>query len=172
MKLDIGGRGPVGSAERRGEDYLTVSLDRGGPSERGSQLVADMGTLPFRDNSIDAIWSSHALEHVPMARVIPILKEWLRVIKPGRRLILQVPNFDYIAKYWLTGPGREWAERMVFGEQANEHDFHRCAFTGTVLKTDLAGAGWQVRRVELRWNHDQETLQAVAVKPTSEAIAP
>jgi hypothetical protein len=61
---------------------------------------------------------------------------------------------------------------MVFGLQVNqttglpdEGEFHRCAFTSAVLRADLEAAGFEVLRVEMRWTHNQETLQAVARKP-------
>jgi predicted SAM-dependent methyltransferase len=154
VKLDIGG-----GRNKRDEDYLAVDL------YGDTDVKAAMWALPFRDSSIDSIWSSHSLEHVPMVKVPETLKEWHRVLKPGARAIVSVPNFDYVAKYWLTGPDRPWAEAMVFGTQATEGEFHKAAFTAAILKGDLEAAGFEVKRVEMRWSYNQETLQAVAVKP-------
>jgi predicted SAM-dependent methyltransferase len=103
-----------------------------------------------------------------MSKVPETLKEWYRILKPGGKLILQVPNFDYVARYWLTGPDRVWAEQMVFGLQSDSGQFHKCAFTSAMLKGDLEGCGFIVERVEYRWTHNQETLQAVAKKPLHE----
>jgi predicted SAM-dependent methyltransferase len=154
LKLDIGA-----GDSRHDEDYTTID------AFTGADVKAEMWALPFAEGVVDEIWSSHALEHVGMAKVPETLKEWHRVLKPGRRVIVQVPNFDYVAKYWLTGPDRAWAEAMVFGHQAHAGEFHRCAFTPMTLRADLEGAGFEVKRVEFRWAYNQETLQAVAVKP-------
>lgn len=154
MKLDIGG-----GYEKRGEDYVGVDIT-GNPD-----VKANMWDLPFQADSVQSIWSSHTLEHCPRKKVTGTLKEWLRVLRPGGRLICTVPNFDYVAKYWLTGENREWAEAMVFGFQDNDGDYHRTAFTHGLLRGDLEAAGFDVKRVELRWTHNQETLQAVAIKP-------
>ena len=35
----------------------------------------------------------------------------------------------------------------------------------SVLRADCEGAGFTVKRVEMRWTHNQETLMAVVVKP-------
>lgn len=155
IKLDIGGGG---KETKRGEDFISVDI-------KGGDVEAEMWKLPYDDDSVDMIWSSHALEHVGIYKVSQTLQEWRRVLKPGKTLILQVPNFDYVAKYWLTGPDRPWAEAMVFGLQTDDGQYHKCAFTAASLRADLEAAGFEVKRVEMRWSHNQETLQAVAAKP-------
>lgn len=155
LRLDIGGAaGPWGP-----EEYTTVDL-YGDPDVR-----ADMGDLPFMDDTVDAIWASHVLEHCAMGLVPSVLAEWLRVLRPHARAIIRVPNFDYVAKYWLTGEDRAWAEAMVFGLQTEAGEFHKSAFSPSLLKGDLEGVGFECLRVEMRWTHGQETLQAVARKP-------
>lgn len=153
IKLDIGG-----GKNKRDEDYISVDKVNG-------DVIADMWALPYEENEVDEIWSSHCLEHAPMSKVIDTLKEWLRVLKPGGRLIVQVPNFDYIARYWLVGPDRAWAERMIFGMQDSDHEFHKCAFTTLSLRGDLEGVGFTVKNVEMRLAYNQETIQAVCTKP-------
>jgi predicted SAM-dependent methyltransferase len=154
VKLDIGG-----GVYKRDADYLAVDI------LGKTDVKAAMWALPFRDSTVDTIWSSHSLEHVGVYRVSQTLKEWHRVLKPGHGAIVQVPNFDYVAKYWLTGADRAWAEAMVFGTQTDDGQYHKCAFTASSLRADLEAAGFEVKRVEMRWSHSQETLQAVAVKP-------
>ena len=153
IKLDLGC-----GTQIRGEDYIGV--DKFVPSG----VKAHLTHLPFLDNSIDEIWSSHALEHFATAEINPTLREWFRVLKPNKKAIIQVPNFDYIAKYWFTGPDRAWAEAMIFGNQAHEGEFHKTAWTSSILKGDLEAAGFEVKRIEFLWNHNQETLQAIVIK--------
>jgi len=155
LKLDIGGA----AVPYAPDEYTTVDI------AGDMDIEADMGDLPFVDSSVDAIWASHVLEHCPMAKVPAVLTEWLRVLKPRKRAIIRVPNFDYVAKYWLTGEDRTWAELMVFGLQTSEGEFHRAAFTPSLLRADIEAAGFVCDRVEMRWTHNQETLQAVAHKP-------
>jgi len=153
-KLDIGC-----GANRRDEDYTTVDLHH-----ESADIKAPMWDLPIDDSSIEIIWTEHALEHVPMVKVPPTLKEWFRVLRPGGLAYISVPNFDYVARYWLTGADRNWAEAMVFGNQAHEGEFHKCAFTASLLKSDCEAAGFHVKHVNIRWTHSQETLQAVCTK--------
>lgn len=46
--------------------------------------------LPFKDSTLDYVYSSHLLED--FAHWDPILTEWLRVLKPGGHLIIMVPD--------------------------------------------------------------------------------
>jgi SAM-dependent methyltransferase len=158
LKLDIGGAAVPYAAD----EYTTVDI------AGDMDIEADMAELPFGDSTVDGIWASHVLEHCAMAKVPSVLAEWLRVLKPKKRAIIRVPNFDYVAKYWLTGEDRGWAEAMVFGLQTAEGEFHKSAFTAALLRADLEGSGFVVDRVEMRWTHNQETLQAVAHKPETD----
>jgi ubiquinone/menaquinone biosynthesis C-methylase UbiE len=155
VKLDIGGA----ASPYAPDEYTTVDIDE------TAEVVADCRALPFEDNSVDAIWASHILEHLPVTEIPVALAEWFRVLKPHARAIIRVPNFDYVAKYWLTGSERGWAEAMVFGLQTSEGEFHKSAHTAGSIKADVEAAGFECLRVEMRWTHNQETLQAVARKP-------
>lgn len=161
-RLDIGG----GTQPRDPERFTSVDV-HGAPDVR-----ANLWELPFSNESIEEIWSSHTLEHVPSNRVVPALREWFRVLCPGGRAIVSVPNFDYVAKYWLTGPDREWAHALVFGLQRDEGDFHRCAFTPALLRGDCEAAGFQVKNLAHEWSYTQETIKAVCVKPRLPPVLP
>lgn len=170
LKLDLGcGTFP------RGEDYICVDkyavgiikyIEDGELKERLAPeykwLKADLLNLPFADKTIDEIWSSHSLEHIAINKIPDHLREWYRVLKINGKAIIQVPNFDYVARYWFTGPDRAWAEAMIYGLQTNEGEYHRSAFTAQTLKGDLEGVGFEVKNIRYLWNHNQETLQAVA----------
>ena len=51
--------------------------------------------LPFfKDNSVDYIYCSHALEYYDSIEAIEVLKEWKRVMKNDAMLRVCVPNFN------------------------------------------------------------------------------
>ena len=52
-----------------------------------------IGDLPYKDNSFGKIFSTEVLEHVEDD--LGALKEILRILKPGGRLIITVPNHNY-----------------------------------------------------------------------------
>ena len=153
MKLDIG----CGSQKLDGYIGVDAYVE--------TDIKAQMWEIPLGDGEVEEIYSSHTLEHVPIALVQPTLKEWFRLLKPGGILLLQVPNMDYVARYWLDGPDRSWAKMITFGNQVHEGEFHKCGFTSMGLQEDLQACGFIVDQIAIIWAYNQETLQAHARKP-------
>lgn len=50
--------------------------------------------LPFRDNSVPHIFSSHFLEHLTRKEAISLIEECYRVIRPGGIIRIVVPSLD------------------------------------------------------------------------------
>ena len=61
----------------------------------------NINELSFEDNTIDLIYASHVIEYFDREEVVNILKEWIRVLKPGGVLRLAVPNFKEIVNLYL-----------------------------------------------------------------------
>ena len=53
--------------------------------------------LPFRDNSIDLIYTSHFIEHIAWYHIDHIFEEFTRVLKPGGVLEIWIPDGQKIA---------------------------------------------------------------------------
>ncbi len=56
-------------------------------------VVSDAERLPFADNALDYVATSHVLEH--LANPVCALIEWYRVVKPGGWIYLVVPDRRY-----------------------------------------------------------------------------
>lgn len=71
----------------------------------------NIGGLPFHDNSIDVLFSSHVIEH--LRSPYDALKEFHRVLKRGGVLLIGVPNpnclfFDFYA----ISKEQDWSEHL------------------------------------------------------------
>ncbi len=65
-------------------------------------ILGDVTDLSmFADNSWDAVFSSHVLEHLDDTEAV--LREWWRVIKPGGHLVLYLPDEDEYPKVGEEG---------------------------------------------------------------------
>jgi predicted SAM-dependent methyltransferase len=69
------------------------------------QLGGDCRDLYWlRDGALDYVYSSHVLEDFPESETLPILQEWTRVLRPGGRLVLLLPDQQrYLAHCRRTG---------------------------------------------------------------------
>jgi SAM-dependent methyltransferase len=68
-----------------------------------SLLQQDCSTRwPFDDNFLDAVFTSNFFEHLPTkAALESTLRETIRCLKPGGKLIALGPNIRYLAEhYW------------------------------------------------------------------------
>ncbi|MDA9981761.1 class I SAM-dependent methyltransferase [Gammaproteobacteria bacterium] len=65
----------------------------------------------FRNDCMDYVYSSHVLEDFEQTE--PVLKEWLRVLKPGGRLVLFLPDEQVYREYCQTQ-----------GKPPNQHHIH------------------------------------------------
>jgi predicted SAM-dependent methyltransferase len=158
LKLDIGSGGPT--FERKDMTWTTV--DKYCPAD----VQADMADLPYADETVDAIWSAHALEHVEYKLIMPTLAEWYRVLKRGGTCTVLVPDFDYAARMWLSdGPTK--ALGYVFGSQAHEGEFHKMAWNLESLQDTLMGAGFEITKAESIYTpaYTQDSLWVEAIKP-------
>lgn len=59
-----------------------------------SIVRADIRRLPYPDHSIDAIYSSHALEHIYLNEARRVLAESKRVLQPGGIIRLALPDCE------------------------------------------------------------------------------
>lgn len=54
--------------------------------------IGDEKTEGFDDNSVTEILASHLFEHINPYKSTDTLREWLRVLKPGGRLVMEMPD--------------------------------------------------------------------------------
>ena len=55
-------------------------------------LHGDARSLPFKERTLDWVYSSHLIDDFIYSEQVNIVKEWLRVLKSGGLLILCAPN--------------------------------------------------------------------------------
>jgi SAM-dependent methyltransferase len=140
--------------------------------------------LPFDDNTYEAIYSSHVLEHIPWNRTQDALGEVYRILKPGGTFEVWVPNFEVIVQCYLNGkftedwtpcnPNRDimlWvAGRLYWGDADAEDGIHRACFDWPYLERCLRLAGFvDVERLQKpperqQVNHQEINLGARARK--------
>ena len=68
-------------------------------------VVCDLHDLaPFEDACADEILSVHVVEHFWRWEIADVLREWMRVLKPGGRMIVECPNIQSACQTFLEDP--------------------------------------------------------------------
>lgn len=143
--------GPVrlhlGSGGERRPGWLNVDTR----PEVMPDLVARVDTLPMvADASVDEIEACHLFEHLPLHEAHAALREWARVLKPGGRLFLELPNFEACVRILGTavdGAGYDFGMIGIFGwppavETDGDAMAHRWGWTPVTLARALEAAGF------------------------------
>lgn len=109
----------------------------------------DARCLPFDHKSFDMIYSSHVLEHIRHADMLPTLDEWCRVLKDDGEMRLILPNVKWAAEQIVTGHYDEKVINVLWGGQENAHDYHCNGFTPQLLEELLKARGFKRMDFEL-----------------------
>jgi hypothetical protein len=119
---------------------------------RSPDVVCDLHDLkPFASDTVDEVLAVHVVEHFWRWEVVAILKEWLRVVKPGGRIILECPNLLTACEELLrnpemaAGPGPEGQRTMwvLYGDPSWRDPLmcHRWNYTPQSLGALMAESG-------------------------------
>lgn len=127
--VDIGYRGEVHDAEPVVPG--AIGIDRDFPGYDGLHL-------PFSDNVLDFVFSSHMFEHIPLENQVPTLREWHRVVRIGGHIVTTVPHRDLYEK------------RLALPSKYNGD--HKALFTPAILLAAVESAlepnSYRVRRLQ------------------------
>jgi predicted SAM-dependent methyltransferase len=144
--------------------------------------ISDMRAV-VDDESFDAVWSSHCIEHLHDHEVLQALREFRRILSNDGFAIISCPNLDAIAKLLVSediesvaytspaGPIR--LLDMIYGhsrsiEAGRVYMTHRTGFTTDRLGRLAVHAGFSEARVLEGENLD---LWAALMMPKAEAPA-
>ena len=130
------------------------------------------------DASVDAVFSSHNIEHLYPHEVPIALAEFHRVLKPDGFVLLTCPDLQSVcarvANDQLTEAAYQSAKGpitpldILYGHRASLKDgnlymAHRCGFTKKVLAATFSLAGFDVRVLARPARYD---LWALGLKPS------
>jgi len=135
--------------------------------------LTDMRVVP--SSSVDAVWSSHNVEHLFPHDVPTALREFLRVLKPDGFALITLPDLQRAAELvaadklddvaYISPGGPIAAHDIIYGWRAetqagNDFMCHRTGFTAKSLYWALIAAGF----AEVLVQRDRFSLWATAYK--------
>ena len=196
MRRRLKARGTPAKVKALIESGETIRLDVGaGDLDRPGWTTIDItdncdlfwdlrNGIPFPSNSVEFVYSSHFLEHMPYEAGQAILKESLRVLKPGGTISICVPNARlYIDAYLgdtpLSADHNFWEPALVSRSGIDLLNYvaymggaHACMFDEPSLVARLERVGFvetQTRPFDSSIDlpeREFESIYAEAKKPT------
>lgn len=142
-----------------GDDWMEIRLDM--DAAVAPDIVASMTNMvEVPDAAVDAIYSSHNIEHLYPHEIPIALMEFHRVLKPDGFLVLTCPDLRSIcslvvedkldAPAYVTPHGEPIAPMdVLYGHRAamaqgNLFMAHRCGFTQRTLMEAVQSAGFKI----------------------------
>lgn len=89
----------VGCGGRRLTGYTGVDVVK----RPAADIVAPAHAIPLSDGCAEEVLAIHVVEHVYVWEVPALLKEWHRLLAPGGRLVLEMPDLMKACRNVLDG---------------------------------------------------------------------
>jgi predicted SAM-dependent methyltransferase len=129
-------------------------------------LISDVTKLDLPDNHADEISAIHLFEHIERTQIKQTLLEWLRVLKPGGQLSLEMPCLDNVIALWNAGYRHDdLIGRALFGMAEPNTMQHKWCYSKAEIGALFAEAGFQNVQFEEPFFHlPQRDLRIVGIK--------
>lgn len=141
IRLNLGGR------DKEIPGFTTVDLSE----LNTSGIRTDASDLSmFEDNSVSEIYASQILEHFPHLQTVSVLKEWHRVLRPGAKITIGVPDFARAIEIYTKVGLCDWVVNFLYGDQIYDKAFHYAPFNFARLASLLDSVGFRdIKRISV-----------------------
>lgn len=152
-----GARKESTTAAFAGPDWREVRLDID-PNTKPDIIGTTTDMSEVETGSVDAIFSSHNIEHLYAHEVPMALREFLRVLRPGGFAIITCPDLQPVAALiaadkltepaYISAAGPIAPLDILYGHRpsiaaGNYYMAHKCGFTKKVLGATLMECGFR-----------------------------
>lgn len=141
----------LGCGDYTGDEFINMDAV---PFKK-THIVHDIQDLSmFPTESVDLIYASHVIEHIPRNNLEQTLREWYRVLRPCGVLRFGVPDFDGLIEiYHRSGNDTKSIVNQLLGQDGEYDDHHTIwnrAYAEDILKRVgfVAVQAWDPKTVE------------------------
>lgn len=119
------------------EGYLNIDAF----DDHADLMIDIIKRLPFDDASVDEIKAIHVVEHFSRDEWPKIAKDWIRILKPGGRIVVATPNFPVLCAMYASGQpvDMHYAYISIFGSQEHDGQYHKQGFSHKSLSDCFPG---------------------------------
>jgi len=101
---------------------------------RPPEILCDVKSIPLEDECADVVMALHLLEHFYQWEAPAVVQEWRRLLKPGGKLILELPNLEAACRNLLKGMKDQMSMWPLYGDPGHK-DPYMCPRWGYTPKT-------------------------------------
>lgn len=133
LKLNLGGRNTTIPGFKVVDIYNGENVD----------IKADISNLNMIEAaSVDEIYASHCLEHFGHFDTLRVLKEWRRIMRPGGKCYIGVPDFRALVRLYEKVGLTQFIIDLGWGGQEYKEAFHYTPFDFPRLSRLVIDAGF------------------------------
>jgi predicted SAM-dependent methyltransferase len=86
------------------EEWTNVQFSRLPVTHRPGMIVHDLrAPLPFPKDTFDAVYTNHVIEHLTPEEASHLVRDVRRVLKPGARWRISIPDLERLARAYVHG---------------------------------------------------------------------
>jgi len=133
---------------------------------KATDLVMDLKEkLPYTDNTIDSIHAHHFIEHFIPNEFLVMLKDWHRVLKPGGRIVLSLPDVGTAMEEIAQGNTHPDYMKCVYGDPNLPFHSHKWGWKRNTLQEFIAQINFKdIKVTKLHTQCTIPILKAEAIK--------
>ena len=122
------------------EGYVNIDL-----YNEKADMKCDISKLPFDDNSVDEVYSSHVIEHFDFMAAFDVFSEWKRVLKHGGMIILETIDMVASCKKFVESNEQERINLYshFFSEPWIPGQIHKFLYTSVQMRWTLEQLGFK-----------------------------
>ena len=131
--------------------------------------------IPFPNDSVDYLYSSHLLEHLSKENAKKLVREAYRVLKKSGIIRICVPNLEYAILLYQKGDKEKALDYFFASSKSNYFSRHRGMYDFDLLRHLLEESGFinvercyyrhgQIPNLDILDNRPEETLYVEARK--------
>ena len=156
----------LGSGGQNWEGF--VNIDAYPAFDVKPDVVSNIINLPYEENTVDEIWLIHVFEHLYIWDAQDALEEWHKILKPGGKLVIEVPCMDkIIANYIKKEKDARLTIMGIFGDQIRgmPEMVHKWCYTVAQLIDFFEKAGFKAEHKDPIYHIVIRDMRIIGVKP-------
>lgn len=134
------------------DGWVNIDVQPSRHANRDPDILCDLRTIPLPDGCADEIMSIHVFEHFYLWEAEVLLKEWHRLLVPGGKLALEMPDLIKCCRNIVNGIGMDGGGKNphamglwgLYGDPRDKDPFmgHHWGWAPKTLKTFLQEHGF------------------------------